>query len=640
MFSISAPKRGYDDLFAEVLAAVPSGTFYDDYQYPIISWKAAPINFTLNTDNFNVPVLISTLGNGDYHINVDTQNVRNGTTLVPNNGQTTFQITLKRGLNRIVATEQVPDGQTAYLDVIATTNAIIFESLSREMFVSIDQLNQQQAAIYSKFSTRLLDQVINFQDLLTGIEALKSMTTRLLIRGLVHFPAREIGIPNLIEAFALNTPAFIDSRDFKPFDIGQSRILRTTEIASGEEAHVWFPNLSVTRWLAFIRMADSLRQNYEVLDIRDNLVTIDYKGQTQRHRFDFNSQGSNFLTNLSFNDCFSNIEMSMSFSMNLNQTYCVWQYLFDEFVTADNPIGQSRVMFDEGIPFDSGLNFDQDSIDPFSDGWVGWSLDGRFEMDAGNTVNALYGLDTHVVPSHTYTGKTCVYDRGAYTQMMNTSNFEFDVDAEIEVLSGTWDDTYTQGAIVGLGMDIEEQGELTAGQEYLAAVKYVDANYMTNSAGTGLVTATEEGGGTSIQVGVTTNGHQYFYLTPTIAGDDQQWTLSDGTLTGISVARKVIAAPFDKFLISNIGPQQVNVPFSVTIQAADVYGNIVTDVGFNNVVQIASVIGFPADVVAPTSVTLTLGAATLNVTVTTTGSGALRFKLLPVQTDSNVFTVT
>lgn len=625
-----------------MIAAIPPGTFYDNFNYPIISWESTPTNFILETDQFNVPVRLTLTGSGDYHQNVDSQNLRGNTTVVPGNPTTTFSMTLKRGLCRITATELIDGGRTAYLDVIASTNCVILEPIAREVFVSQDLYNQQSAAIFSPFSTRLLDQVINFQNLLTGLESLKSMTTRLAIRGFVHFPARQLGIPNVVEAFSLNTPVFRDSRDFTPYDIEQSRILRSTEIEAGEEAHVWFPNLAVTRWLAFLSLADSLRQNYEVLEIQDNQIEINYKGQDQTHQFDFNAVGSNFLTNLSFNDCFNNIEMTLSMQMNLNYKWCVWSYTFDEYVMANDPIGRTRVMFDEGVPFDTGRNFDTDPIDPFSDGFIGWSLDGRFEQQAQNTTQAQLGLDSHMVPSSQYTGPACVYPHGPYSQMLNTMNFEIPIDAEISLFAPdtNWSNTYAQGAIVGLGMDIIPPDPLTAGVPVLAAVKYIDANYMTNSSGSGLVTIQESNGGLARNVGITSNGYQFFNLTPTKAGPAITWALSDGVKTGSSHPHHVLPAAFSMFQLSTIGPQSVNVPFAVTIQATDAYGNNVTDVGIDTTVQIQAIVGFPANTVLPTSVDLVNGTATVMVTVTVTGSGALRFSLLPVQSDSNIFTVS
>lgn len=642
MFSIQAPLRGYDSLFASMIAAIPSGSFYDNFSYPLISWKKDPINFTLESDQFNIPVSITLTGAGDYHQNVDSQNLRGNTTVVPGNPTTTFSLTLKRGLNRITATEQIPGGRTAYLDVIATTNCVILEPIAREVFVSQNLYNQQSDAIFSPFSTRLLDQVINFQNLLTGVESLKSMTTRLAIRGFVHFPARELGVQNVVESFALNTPVFRDSRDFVPFDLERSRILRSTEIEAGEEAHVWFPNLAVTRWLAFISLADSLRQNYEVLDIKDDRVRIDYKSQIQNHRFDFNAVGSSFLTNLSFNDCFNNIQMTFSTSMNLNYKWCVWSYLFDEFVTADDPIGRSRFLFDEGVPFDEGKNFDTDPIDPFSDGFVGWSLDGRFEQQAPSTQQAMLGLDSHMVPSHTYVGPACIYMRGPYTQMLNTMNFLVPIDAEASIFqpNTNWSNTYTQGAIVGLGMDIVPSDPLVAGVPVLAAVKYIDANYMTNSTGTGLVHIQESNGGTALNVGIVSSGYQFFNLTPTKAGPAITWALSDGIKTGSSHPHHVLPAAFSQFQISNIGPQSLNVPFPVTIQATDAYGNPVTDVGIDTTVQIQTIVGFPANTVSPSSVDLVNGQATVLLSISATGSGALRFSLSPVFSDTNIFTVS
>lgn len=638
MFSISTSLRGYDDLFARLIAAIPSGDFYDDFSKPIIAWNALPTNLVLNSDQFEIPVNITVERLGDYHPNVDQQNVITETTIVPNNYLTNFRLTLGRGLNRITAKEQISGGRAAYLEVIATTNALVLEPEARELFVSDNLYNNQKSAIFSRQSTRLLDQVLTFQNLLTGIEALKVLTTRLVTRGFVHFPARQIGIRNIIESFALNTPAFRDSRDFFPYEIERSRILRTEEIAAGEEAHVWFPNLSVTRWLAFLRMADSLRQNYKVLNIRDDRVTVRYKGEDQVHRFDFNSEGSNFLTNLSVGDCFNNIDVSFNMHLLMDYRWCVWAYFLDEFVTPESAIGNARTMFDLGIPFDTGRAFDADPVDPYTDGWVGWSLSGRFEQDVRNTVDARYALDTHVVASRTYTGKQCVYDRGPYTQMMNSINIEVPLQHEVEIQSADWEDTYTQNPIVGLGMTIPS-GPLVAGQPYLSAVKYVDQNDMTNSTGSGQIHLQESAGGDEEDVPVASGGFQWFYLTPTKSGD-VYWDLSDGALTGQSETRVVLPSTFAKFVISNIGPQQVGVPFNLTIQAADQFGNPVTDVGINTTVQINAVVGFFPGAVTPTSVTLINGTVTVQITMTQAGTGAIRCSLLPVQTDSNIFTVT
>lgn len=638
MFRILPALRGYDELFRRLLGAIPPGSFYDDFSKPIVAWNSKPANFILETDQFNVPVHITVERIGDYHQNVDSQNVVPETTIVPGNQKTNFQLTLGRGLNRIKATENYPGGRTTYIEVIATTNAIVLEPQARELFVSDNLYQSQKSALYSRLSTRMLDQVISFQNLLTGIEALKVMTTRLIVRGMVHFPARDIGVRNVIEAFSLNTPVFKDSRSFSKFHIERERILRPTEIEAGEEAHVWFPNLSVTRWLAFIRMADSLRQNYQIQDIKDNLVTVDYKGEEQKHLFDFNSPGSNFLTNLSVTDCFNNIDVTFNIHTLMQYKWCLWAYYFDEFVTPLTPIGQARTSLDLGVPFDQGLSFDADPVDPYTDGWVGWSLSGRFEQDVKNTHDAIYGLDSHVVPSRQYTGRQCIYNRGPYTQMLNSHNFEIPLDAKVEIKDAVWEDQYTQGPIVSLDLTLPP-GPFVAGEPVLAAVKYVDQNLMTNSSGTGLVTIKESDDGDTEQVGVTQNGFQWFYLTPTIAGETIHWDLDDGVYQGTSQERRVLPGTFNKFLISHIGPQQVGIPFSVTIQAADKFNNPVQDIGINHVVQIDTIIGFPADTVQPSSVELVNGQATFQVTMLAAGNGALRFKLLPIENDSNIFTV-
>lgn len=225
-----------------------------------------------------------------------------------------------------------------------------------------------------------------------------------------------------------------------------------------------------------------------------------------------------------------------------------------------------------------GLPFDADPVDRFTDGWVGFPLTGRFDQDVNSTVDAKHGMDSHVQPSTTYMGPDNVY-KGPYTQTLNSLRMDLEVSAQT-VLEGEFiHDGYTQGPIQGLRLDFDQaHGSLVAGQEYLAFVKYVDSNNMTNSTGAGDVTVVESDSLLETVVPVVGGGYQAYMLTPTVAGN-VTWGLSDGTFVGSSDTREVVPGPFVGFKVSPLADLKVGEEYPVEIQAVDAWGNPVTDVG-------------------------------------------------------------
>lgn len=641
-FQITTTNRGYDELFAALLAAVPAGEFYD-HTRPIVVWRVQPIMFQLITDNPDVPVKITTLRLGDYAQGVNAGNLVPEVQYMPATPTTTFSITLGRGLNRLIATEQVPGGRTISFEVIATTNATLFEGMGREISKSTLRVQDQSNALYSKYSTRMLDQVIDFQDLLPAVQSLKILSTKLLVRANIHFPAEDLGVRNNIEAFAINTPIFIPQREpTSMLQVERSRIQLVQENSAGQEAHVWFPNLSVTRWLAFTKLADSLRNNYQIESIKDDEIRIIYKGAEQIHRFDFDSAGSNFLTNLTLTNCFESIEVFAKIQTVSSYWLCVWSYPLDSFVTIDHPIGTSRAFLDSGVPFDSGLPFDSDPVDPFTDGWINWSLTGRFEFDAPDTTQAMYPFDSSVIPAIDYPGYKCVYTRGPYSQMFNSQRTDIDVDGTVGYNpTFSFLDDYTPGAIDRLAMDFPIPFvQLVAGTPVAVVVKYADALDMTNPTGAGSITIQESNGGTSTPATVVANGYVQMNLTPTIAGPSIYWDLTDGTFNGTTPPQSVLPGPFAAFEVSAIGTQSVGVPFLVTLQAQDAFGNDVTDVGPNNKVVIQAMPpGFVGNEANPSYVFLNNGMAFFSLQMDGPGTGQVEFKLGAVTQLSTSFTV-
>lgn len=827
-FQILPNSRGYDDLFATMVAAVPSGTFYD-FARPIVMWSREPVAFLFETDNPSYPVKITRERLGDFSLGVDQGNLIEETTIVPLPGvsQTLFYLTLGRGRNRLTATEQLPGGggRQQILEVIATTNAIVFEAYGREIFKTRQPAVLQSEAIYSPYATRLFDQLASLGDVLPDLQTLKILSTKMLIRSFIHFPATSLGVRNNIEAVTLNTPVFLSQRQSSNYQIETSRIMRAAENLAGQEAHIWFPNLAVTRWLAFLRMANTFTNNFEIESVRDDYVSVVYKGRENLHYFDYDAAGENFLTNISLKNCFNNISVTAYTTVNSRIYIPCWTYPLDYSITQDMALGLTRVMFDLGIPLDSGIPFDADPIDPFSDGFVGWSLSGRFEQGppsypldsmvqpsvdmalspstvtlfqqtpllsyevmsgmerlafaqqfplagsisqvsgflaigpgsgVGNvyaeiwegsagapdillaTSNAVASTDIPNAPSNalnegaeisftfsaeaavdkvsTYwlvfrtdpgvdllvgvgnssvqgfnvatnmgsgwnlvLGFTVPYCKfvgtqtnppfllptsyqGAYTQSLNNYRSDIEIDYLVTA-SGTmsdYADSSPDTTIVGLGIDFPNLPDGTvedtedeefpdqalrifpAGQPVLLCVKYVDANGMTNLAGSGTIRVIEPLTGTA-EFAPVSAGFVYVYYTPTVATTSTTFNLLDittGTLTGHSQPFQVQAGPLGGFTATVIGDQVIGVPFPVTFQATDAYGNPITNVGLDSLVHILSQGGFAVTDPTPALADLTGGTVTVNLTMNTVGTGNLEFILQGFTVLSNTFNVT
>lgn len=649
-FSISPRLRGYDSLFDQMVAGVPPGTFYD-FARPIVTWSRHPVGFVLQTDNPSFPVKITRQRLGDFDLGVDQGNLVDETVIVPQPGavQSLFYLTLGRGRNRLTATEMLPggNGRSTILEVIATTNALIYEPYGREIFKSIDQANQQKAALFSAYATRLLDQLTGFGDVLPDLQTLKVLSTKLLIRGFVHFPGETVGVKNLIEAVTLNTPYFLTQRSSSNYQIETSRIMRGVENTAGQEAHIWFPNLAVTRWLAFIQMANTFRNNFELLDVRDDYVRVDYKGRINTHHFDYDAFGQNFLTNLSLNDCFANIDVTMGLQMLSKIRIPCWTYPFDSYITQDMTIGLTRSTFDMGVPFDSGIPFDADPVDPFGDGFVGWSLSGRF--DAGPVD---YPLDDMIQPALGFTGQDPAYN-GPYTQLLNSDRSDVEI-VELVTASGVMDD-YVGGPVVNVAVEFDntnvgvEHNEIrtfTAGQPILLALKYVDLNGMAVKSASGVIRvrepltdATQE----PWEYAPIAAGFVYMYYTCTVATPSTQFEIEDwpaDTYSAVSENFKVLPDVVAGLKVTNISNQTVGNSFAVTVQAVDQFGNSVTNPGPDNLCHILTEGGFDPGDPSPNLATLVNGQATVNLTMNHTGTGFLRFAVGAFTADSDTFTVS
>jgi len=416
---------------------VPKGPYYLT-QGDIVPFTPQPTVLRIETDRVGEPIRIEVERTQPIGSGVDLRQTRSVYTVVPASEVVTVGVQLGRGLNHINMTVINREEERALLLVRATTIVSIFEAFARVLFTdAIRIIDEQQRAISSRLATRLLEPFISFQDLLPDIQSLKILATRLAAKGLIHSVGTDLGVTELIKALTLTTPVF------RPMDKDTDDLYPSldpwTNNASqfgGQEAHVWLPNVGIASWLAFLGYISNQPDLFEIISISETEVVVRFQGELQRHRFDFDAFGTDFLTSLATTECFKSIIVTVTMDVFLTIAMCAATYTFDLFIDETNLLGDCRRTFDSGIPFDSDCPLDGDPVDPFTDGWEGLSLSGRFEQDHPFT----HTLDTFVVASSAYTGSVCGYE-GFYTQLVENQRYEPLLDISIEVTG------YIQAAI-------------------------------------------------------------------------------------------------------------------------------------------------------------------------------------------------
>jgi len=434
MINLSVQETVYSDIIAAMINnrpwAMPAGTFYG-VQGVAVPHTPKPTVLRVETDVINEILEIQIATTSPHSIGVDVRRNQKTLTVVPQSS--TFTVGLQLGIGANIVTVFSRSNPADSTSLIIRTNPILtlFEAFARVLYAnSLGIIRQEQASIQSDQATRLLEPFIDFPHLLPDIQALQTISARLIARGLIHNVGTDSGVSDLLAALTLSTPIYknIDKDTFELYPALDPWVTTASQFG-GKEAHVWLSNIEVAGWLAFIKYVSNQPDLFGLRTIREDLIAIDYQTQLQRHQFDFDASGANFLNSLSAKQCFKSITVFITAAAHELMLICAAAYTFDLVVDVDHQIGHFRSFFDRDIPFDSDLIFDADPEDPYTDGWVGLSLTGRFEQD----FPTLHCLDTFVVPSTAYTGPLCCYP-SFYTQTIANSRYDFpEIDVPITV---------------------------------------------------------------------------------------------------------------------------------------------------------------------------------------------------------------
>jgi hypothetical protein len=402
--------------------AAPRGTFYAT-EGIVVPYSPKQTVLRVETDRLNEPLEVEVIHQSANEVGVDPRKAQRNLTIVPRSTVVTFGVQLGRGVNKIRISAVNDLNDSDFMIVRASSIVSWFEAFARVLYSDAQRiLEEQDRAVNSDLATRLFEPLIPFQDLLPDVQALQILAARLAARGVIHSVGKNDGVTDLTKALSLSTP-FYRPMDKDTFDLEPTLDpwAKTGSQFGGKEAHVWMPNLGIASWLAFLGYVAGQPDLFEIVSVREDQIAVRYQGELQRHKFDFDAFGTDYLNSLSRSECFKSIQVSVSVASEAIVAICAAAYTFDLVIDEEHQIGNSRRYFDDGVPLDSGLTYDSDQEDPFSEGWVGLSLTGRFEQDALSS----HCLDTFVMPSALYPGADCCYPT-FYSQLIRNEKAEYE----------------------------------------------------------------------------------------------------------------------------------------------------------------------------------------------------------------------
>lgn len=415
-----------EDIYNRYPFGAPKGTFYQ-ITSDTIPYLPRPTPIRLITNRLNEPLKIFIEREMDPGAGVDERSLSTELDFTPVTTESVINIQLGLGLNKLVIETSTGVFEDFRFNITVNDILTIWLSFLRDFYTNvIRKVDTQKQAIRSLYATRLIEPFLPIQDLLPEIASLRSLTTRLSLMGLLHSAGTNEGTNDLIKALTLGNPVFKPmEKDSFVFDPEGDPWTNLASQFYGIEAHSWVPNYGITKFVTLIKYIAANPSNYSIVDVSEQQIRYYFQGKLRTHSFDLDKYGADFLQSIARSECFKNIRVTMTMYSRMFFRMKAASYTFD--LVLENPIGNARLSFDISQPFDQNLPFDSDTVDPYSDGWVGWSLSGRFEQYENDQLS----LDSFIAHTPPYYGDPWPYE-SYFTQCLN--NVRYDIPLVIDAV--------------------------------------------------------------------------------------------------------------------------------------------------------------------------------------------------------------
>jgi len=420
-------KPYFDQIWDNTPFGAPRGTFYQ-IDKETIPYLPRPTVFRLKTDRLNESIKVWVERANESEAGVDTRGLADEYDFIPSSEDSTISLQLGLGKNKILVETSSGVYESFMLYVTVNDILTIWLSFLRDFYTHvIRKIESQKQAINSLYATRLVEPFLPIQDLLPEIHSLRTLATRLSINGFLHSSGTNEGTSDLIKALALSSPVYNQmDKDWFEFDPEGDPWTNLASQFYGTEAHMWIPNYGITKFVTLIKYLAANPSLYEIIDVNEQQIRYMFQGKLHTHTFDLDRYGADFIQQLARTECFNNIRVGMSINSLMEWRMKGASYTFD--LVLEKPIGNARISFDQDLPFDSNLPFDSDDVDPWSDGWIGQTLCGRFEQYE----NQQLGLDTFIAQTPPDYGNPWPY-YSYFTQSLNTTRSDIVLPVEFTV---------------------------------------------------------------------------------------------------------------------------------------------------------------------------------------------------------------
>jgi len=387
----------YHSVYARMLDAIKTTDFL--IKAPIIlPASETGTDFTLTDLTPGIGVTISVDGK-EY------------TKVVPDNESKTITINLLPRKRHLVEARD-DAGNVSSVLVACTYYATMLSGLADDWFTNVRRdLEDHERQLNSRYSSRLLEHRLNFENLLPRTRSFRRQLVRMGVKSLVNEMTTEQGVMDLTTAATAQTaivnpvasPKVVFSPHVHP-------LFSSAADFGGFEFHIWLFNMCVASWAAFIRLANNLDDDImKLLSVKESTVTVDVGGTVEQHVFDFSNIDCGLESILAeFMDCMSAVRAFILTTISSDYAIEAYGYFLDTEV--EDALGGRWL--DSETELDSGVVLDtEDDIDPIAaggDGWVGTGLSGRTDFA---------GVDTVVQRVETLATLSAVYDGPAITPL-------------------------------------------------------------------------------------------------------------------------------------------------------------------------------------------------------------------------------
>lgn len=283
---------------------------------------------------------------------------------IPAQDKNIITLYLGEGLNDIYATSAIGD---ISVRVAATHIATLLDAQAQELYTNSTLIiDETDNSLFSALSTRMVEHLLPFQSILPDVQTYRMLCAKLGIRATINDGGTDRGVRDLATALSVNTPIFIKERNeigtiaaLPEFNPMVNPLFNAKEDFSGWDVHVWLPNICMASWLAFIRLANNVRDVYELLSVSELTVTLNFNGYPERHQFPQNFLADECSLSYLVTQCFDNIRCYGACDVLTSIMICI-HYPFDLRVEHCGALGAGFLdcyYLDESMVGDNALTF-------------------------------------------------------------------------------------------------------------------------------------------------------------------------------------------------------------------------------------------------------------------------------------------